>query len=133
MTGDFKIPDDVAYLAGCGLEAHGCVLASNIGRGERLSFDRDSDLAVVLSGAWCPAKGADKAVEISGPSVIVGSDVRAHKAYATQDLRLLGMNFDTCRRLLSHDLAFRALFFHAMTARMRVLSDALSREPEQLM
>ncbi len=128
MAGEFRIPDDLAYLAGCGLEAYGCVLASNICKGEPLAFDTDADLAVVLSGAWCPTAVSDDTVEIAGPSVIVGSDVQARHAHATEDLRLLGMDLETCRDLLSRDHAFRALFFRAMTARLQGLTDALSRE-----
>lgn len=130
MPGAIKLNDELAYLAGYGLEAYGCALTSTIRTGQRLEIDDTADLGIVLSGALRAQWGEDFATDLAGPTVFLQSDLRDTHAYATQDLRLLSMDHETCRDLLACHAAFRDFFFRAFSARIRSLAETKARLTE---
>ncbi|WP_299747614.1 hypothetical protein [uncultured Tateyamaria sp.] len=127
MHGTCPITDELAYLVGCGLEPYGGVFMDAVECGQRLTLDDDADLAIVLTGDLRAAWRCGFSVELSGPTVILQSDVRKTYAYATRDLRMLSMTNDMCTSVLTRHRAFRGLFFDALTARIQALAAVQAR------
>ena len=107
------------YLAGFGLGPCDRLRHGLVREGESLVFDENTELALVLSGTWRAMPEQGVVLAISGPSVILDSDLQHAPATAIQDLRLLHLDHENCCQMLSCDDVFRELFFHCMTARIR--------------
>lgn len=127
MPGAYHLNEELAYLVGCGLEPYGCALTDQIEEGQRLSLDEGADLAIVLSGTLHATFSSDCAVELSGPTVVLRSDVLKSRSHASDDLRMLSMSQGLCASMMSRHRAFRDLFYDAMTTRIRTLEDLRSQ------
>lgn len=92
--------------------------------GQRLQFDPETDLALLLSGRLSVRRSTGTLTIWSGPTVVLKSDMLGARVFAMGDVEILRMTSETCRRHLVRDIAFRGLFFDAMSARLRALASA---------
>lgn len=127
MLGAYHSAVQLPLAAGDSDEPQGFVLSGAVSAGQPLSMDARSDLAIVLTGALRTPWGCEFAIDRSGPTVLLRSDVHGRRTFAIRDLLFLSMSERNCASLLEYDSTFRALFFGAMSTRIRALMDAKAR------
>jgi len=114
---------DISYLVQGGAAAPECVNARALSAGQCLALEHRADLAVILSGTLRAGALHHWPTCLVGPTVVLRSDLRRGPVHVIHDLRFLSMDYETCLSLIARDRAFRALFFDAMSARIRTLAD----------
>ncbi|MBY5931928.1 hypothetical protein KUV51_02850 [Tateyamaria omphalii] len=91
--------------------------------GDRLHFDQQIDLALLVTGKVRLDRDNGPTMILSGPSVLLRSEMENTSVRVLQELHLLQLSYEGCAALVARNKVYRDLLFSAMTGRIRLFQN----------